>query len=144
MRVISLATLGLLSVLIASAAAHAADLRISVANLAPDTGHLMLAVYASGDSFDARDGAVEEIRKRVDGDTATLEVSGLGDGRYAIAAFQDITGDRELTTNLLGMPQEPWGFSRDAAGSMGPPAFEDAAFVIEGEAVEMAIRLNRP
>ena len=40
-----------------------------------------------------------------------------------------------VDTNLVGMPTEGYGFSNDAAGSFGPPAFEAAAVeVTEGKA----------
>ena len=126
------------------AGAQAADLRVTVENLEPDTGHLMVALYDTEASFDDRDGAVEEIRKPVSGDSVALTFTGLDTGDYAIAAFQDINGNGELDTNLLGMPREPWGFSRDASGGMGPPDFGDAAFPVDGATVDMTIRLNRP
>lgn len=129
--------LGLVSV-------QAADLRVTVDNLEPDTGHLMVALYDNEAAFDARQGAVEEIRKPVNGERVALTFTGLDDGEYAIAAFQDLDGDGELDTNLVGMPREPWGFSRDASGGMGPPDFDDAAFPVEGDAVDMSIRVNRP
>lgn len=125
-------------------AAQAADLRVSVENLKSDTGHLMIAVYGSEAAFDDREGAVEEIRKAVSGDRVAVTFADLDAGDYAIAAFQDVNGNGDLDTNLLGMPREPWGFSRDASGGMGPPAFGDAAFAIDGETVDMTIRLNRP
>ncbi|MFV8834705.1 DUF2141 domain-containing protein [Aquisalimonas sp.] len=125
-------------------AAHATDLRVTVENVEPDTGHLMVALYDDEAAFDARDGAVEEIRKSVDGECVVLTFTGVSAGDYAIAAFQDLDGDGELNTNLVGMPREPWGFSRDASGGMGPPDFGDAAFTVDGDAVDMSIRLNRP
>ena len=48
----------------------------------------------------------------------------------------------ELDTNLLGVPQEPYGFSRDATGGMGPPDFNDAAFAVDGDATRITIQLN--
>ena len=126
------------------AGVQAADLRVTVDNLEPDTGHLMVALYDSEAAFDARDGAVEAIRKPVSDDRVALTFTGLDAGDYAIAAFQDLNGDGELDTNLVGMPREPWGFSRDASGGMGPPDFGDAAFPVDGEAVDTSIRLNRP
>jgi len=52
-------------------------------------------------------------------------------GVYAVAAIHDRNGNGRLDTNLLGMPKEPYGFSRAARGRFGPPSFEDAAFVVE-------------
>ena len=35
-------------------------------------------------------------------------------GRYALAAYADLNGNRTLDLNFIGMPIEPYGFSRDA------------------------------
>lgn len=52
-------------------------------------------------------------------------------GRYAVAVVHDADDDGRLNTNLLGMPQERYGFSNDARGRFGPPSFEDASFLAE-------------
>jgi len=41
-----------------------------------------------------------------------------------------------------GRAPEPYGFSRDALGSMGPPDVNDAAFAVDGDATRMTIQLN--
>ena len=48
-------------------------------------------------------------------------------GKYAIAFFQDENGNGKLDTKRFGVPSEPFGFSRDAMGKLGPPSFEAAA-----------------
>jgi Uncharacterized protein conserved in bacteria (DUF2141) len=40
----------------------------------------------------------------------------------------DENGNGVLDKNFFGVPVEGYGFSNDARGSMGPPAFEKAAF----------------
>jgi uncharacterized protein (DUF2141 family) len=36
-----------------------------------------------------------------------------------------------MDTKLFGIPKEPYGFSNNAKGFMGPPSFEDAKFVLD-------------
>ena len=36
-----------------------------------------------------------------------------------------------MDTKIFGIPKEPYGFSNDATGFMGPPKFKDAKFTIE-------------
>ena len=36
-----------------------------------------------------------------------------------------------MNKNWIGMPKEPFGFSNDAKGRMGPPDFEDASFEVK-------------
>lgn len=56
----------------------------------------------------------------------------------AIAVFQDIDGDGKLSKNSIGIPTEPYGFSNNARGILGPPSFSDAALRVSaaGEATE--------
>jgi uncharacterized protein (DUF2141 family) len=55
---------------------------------------------------------------------------GLAPGRYAIKSFHDIDGDNRMSTNPMGMPIEPFAFSNNARGNMGPPNWADSAFDI--------------
>jgi uncharacterized protein (DUF2141 family) len=72
----------------------------------------------------------------------TVEVKGVPAGTWAVLAYQDENGNGELDRNLIGMPKEAYGFSRDARGRFGPPGFEDAAIEV-GEAPAVAsVRLR--
>ena len=44
---------------------------------------------------------------------------------FAITSFHDLDGNQQLNTNWMGIPIEPYGFSNNARGMMGPPDFED-------------------
>ena len=56
----------------------------------------------------------------------------ISDGMYALRFFEDQNNNETLDSNLLGMPQEPFGFSNDARGFAGPPSFQDASFLVSG------------
>ncbi|MGJ9418298.1 DUF2141 domain-containing protein [Massilia sp. CMS3.1] len=63
----------------------------------------------------------------------SVSVKGVPPGTWAVVAYQDENSNGELDTNLLGIPKEAYGFSRDARSKFGPPGFEDAAIEV-GEA----------
>jgi len=63
----------------------------------------------------------------------TVTVKGVPAGTWAVLAYQDENGNGELDRNLIGIPKEPYGFSRDARSKFGPPGFEDPAIEV-GEA----------
>ena len=50
----------------------------------------------------------------------------LPKGDYSVAIYQDVNNDKELNTNLVGIPKEPYGFSNNVMGAFGPPSFEAA------------------
>ena len=74
------------------------------------------------------------------GETLVL-VKGIPAGTWAVLAYQDENGNGELDRNLIGIPKEPYGFSRDARSKFGPPGFEDAAIEV-GESATTTVQLR--
>jgi uncharacterized protein (DUF2141 family) len=72
-----------------------------------------------------------------------IAVPGVPKGTWAVLVYQDENENGELDRNLLGIPKENYGFSRDAAGRFGPPSFDEAAIQVADEAVVTArVRLH--
>ena len=74
--------------------------------------------------------------------TVTFTYAGLPDGEYAIKLFHDVNGDGKMGTNLFGMPTEPFAFSNNAIGKMGPAKWKDAKFTVTNGNNTHAIKLN--
>lgn len=115
---------------LAAGSSLAADLDVTVRVAEPGRGTVYSAVYDSSETFMKPERAVHASRGDVAGQAIQARYTGLPAGRYAVSAFQDLNGNGELDTNILGMPTEPYGFSAGARGSMGPPAFSDAAVAL--------------
>jgi uncharacterized protein (DUF2141 family) len=65
----------------------------------------------------------------------------LPDGPLALTLFQDANANGRMDMNPMGIPTEPYGFSNNAAGSFGPPKFEQAVMTpVVGATVK--VRLN--
>ena len=47
---------------------------------------------------------------------------------YAIAVFHDLNSNGVLDKNPLGIPLEPYGFSRNARNTFSAPSFGQASF----------------
>ena len=75
------------------------------------------------------------------GETTVL-VRGVPPGTWAVVAYQDENTNGELDTNLLGIPKEPYGFSRDARSKFGPPGFDDAAIEVGEAPTTATVRLR--
>jgi uncharacterized protein (DUF2141 family) len=120
------------------AMAKAATLTLTVTDI-PQAGTLNIGIFDTAEGFEAKDrgsarrrpGLAEGVRHPVEGDAAHLTFE-LPEGRYAIKLFLDLNGNGEVDTNFLGIPKEPYGFSNNAKGTLGPPSFDAAAFTIEG------------
>jgi uncharacterized protein (DUF2141 family) len=72
----------------------------------------------------------------------TVVVKGVPAGTWAVIAWQDENGNNELDRNLIGIPKEPYGFSRDARAKFGPPSFEDAAIEVGAGSATANLRLR--
>jgi uncharacterized protein (DUF2141 family) len=51
-------------------------------------------------------------------------------------SFHDVNGDGEMNFNPFGMPVEPYAFSNNAVGNMGPASWERARFNVNGAVVQ--------
>ena len=112
------------------ARAQALDLTIEVSGARSEQGTVSAALYASAESW-----MKQALRgERVAAGARTLLVfRDLPAGTYALAVFHDANGNGKLDTNVVGMPIEAYGFSRDARGNFGPPKFDDAALAVNAD-----------
>lgn len=76
-----------------------------------------------------------------DGETV-VTIKGVPPGTWAVLAYQDENSNGELDRNLIGIPSENYGFSRDARRRFGPPSFEDAAMPIRDDTATATVRLH--
>jgi uncharacterized protein (DUF2141 family) len=49
-------------------------------------------------------------------------------GTYAIEVYQDLNSNGKMDSNFLGIPKEPYGFSRDARPLLSRPDFSRVKF----------------
>jgi uncharacterized protein (DUF2141 family) len=63
-------------------------------------------------------------------------------GDYAAQAFHDENSNRQVDKNLLGIPREGVGFSRNARIRFGPPKWSDAVITHEGQAHTITFNLR--
>ncbi len=127
--------------LLAAAPARAADLDLSIANLRDDKGWVMIAVFNSAQTFLKNDQRVAAVVLPANGGKVRV-VLDLPPGRYAVSAFHDANANGKMDTNLVGMPTEGYGFSRDVRGTMGPPAFDSAAFDLPAGGSRQSVNLG--
>ncbi|WP_399686081.1 DUF2141 domain-containing protein [Xenophilus sp.] len=113
-------------------AAGAADLQVSVADGPAGPAQLYVAVYDSAERYAAGQSMASQSLPLREG-AAQLAFVGLPAGRYALKVFADENGNGKLDTNLLGLPVERYGFSRDARGDRGAPDFEAVAVPLDAD-----------
>ena len=133
---------------------EAGELRITVGGIRSAHGTVLIALYDSPASFGK---AVEASAKEgflIDPDRfaavalranaalkSAVVFSNLEPGRYAAIAFHDENGNGKLDKNFLGIPTEPYGFSNNVQGFLGPPTFDDAAMALGDSSEAIGITL---
>ncbi|MCA3255396.1 MAG: DUF2141 domain-containing protein [Alphaproteobacteria bacterium] len=105
-----------------------ASLEVSFTGVEPARGAVRFALFDSAEGYDGKAAPVRGFDLPATAETVTATIPGLAPGRYAIKAFYDANGNGRMDTNPFGMPIEPFAFSNNAKGAMGPAAWADAAF----------------
>lgn len=128
----------------APALVSAETLTITIADIRESEGRLMIQVANSEKGFEfSEDSAAPPpvaISQLAEAGEMTFEVT-LPPGIYGARVLHDLNGNGEMDSNFVGIPKEPWAFSNNATGRLGPAKWQDAKFEISGDtAVE--IRLN--
>ncbi len=94
-------------------------------------GAILVALFAQQDGFPDKQRASRTLSAPVAKATAKLRIDDLQMGTYAIAVFQDLNADGVLNKGAFGVPSEPYGFSNNVRGRIGPPSFQAASFELD-------------
>lgn len=71
--------------------------------------------------------------KAVEGETI-VTLHDLPPGTYAVETYEDVNNNDKMDTTWLGLPLEPYGFSRDAHPVLSKPPFRKVKFpLLAGE-----------
>lgn len=101
----------------------------------PRTGSVMVVLFSSKAGYDGNQ-PVASISVPASSSPVTVTFDGLAPGSYGMRSFHDLNGDGEMNFNPFGMPIEPYAFSNNAVGNMGPASWERARFNVNGAVVQ--------
>ncbi len=106
---------------------------------AASQGTIRLALF---DSVEAYAGQGQPVRvAEIKGDAAStgLAFEGLPAGEYAAKIYHDLNDNGRMDVNPFGMPTEPFAFSNNAVGNMGPANWERARFSVSGDTAQSIV-----
>jgi len=107
---------------------------IRVTGLKPQPGSLRIAVFESPDGFPKSEQSTKTTVIETNGEHLDFSLSLPVNHPVAIAVFQDLDGNKIISKSSIGIPIEPYGFSNNARGLLGPPTFQQAVVRInEGQ-----------
>ena len=114
-----------LVLLFMSVMGNAQSLTLKIGGIENAEGFLYVGIYSSEESFMKK--PVYGFRVEVKDTLVTVPCKGLPSGVYAISVFQDANGNGVLDTGSFG-------FSNNAEGVMGPPAYKKCVFEFKQDA----------
>lgn len=114
-------------------------IEVIVTNVGEVKGNMMVAVYNNEGDFMKKHYDVKKAK--ITGKEVVVVFENVKPGEYAVTLFQDLNENLKLDTNLIGMPKEPYGFSNNVMGNMGPPSFEQAKVKVD-EDKKLSINLR--
>ena len=121
--------------------AQAADVTVRVEGVEQANGRVMVALFDKAEEFPRGTRRFGEMADAAKG-SVTVVFHDVPPGRYAASLYHDLNRNERLDANLLGIPSEPYGFSRNARGKMGPPKFDEAAFTVADEPLNLVVQVK--
>ena len=100
-----------------------AQLTIHVQGVLASGGLVRLGVYDRA-SYDKAGEPVASADVVAKADETVITLAGIAPGDYAIETYQDVNANDRMDQSLVGLPREPYGFSRDARPFLSRPGFD--------------------
>ncbi|UJR82377.1 Hypothetical protein I5071_44420 [Sandaracinus amylolyticus] len=106
-----------------------------VRGLRSERGHVRGGLYGSQSTFTHGGQEVATCSTTITNGVARCRFESVPAGRFAIGMMHDEDDDTVFDQGFMGVPEEGYGFSRDARGTLGAPSFDSAAFDYDGRSV---------
>lgn len=120
------------------------NINVVVSGLRNNKGDVRCGLYNSADAFPKDGKQFQGAVAQIANGSATCVFNNVPNGTYAVAVFHAEKGETKLRTGFFGQPEEGYGFSRNATGTMGPPSFSAAAYAYNGGSVNFPISIIYP
>jgi uncharacterized protein (DUF2141 family) len=98
------------------------SLTIEISGLRNSNGQILLEL------FDEKEISIKDMAKNIVDKKCIIVIHNLKPGKYAFQYFHDENKNEKIDLNWLGIPKEGYGYSNNASGMFGPPAFEKTIF----------------
>jgi len=117
---------------------------VPISGLRNSNGDVRCGLYNNAATFPKDGQQFMGVVAPITNQQATCTFNNVAPGTYAVSLFHAEKGETKLKTGFFGQPEEGYGFSRNAKGTMGPPAFNDAAYSYAGGATSWPVTITYP
>ncbi|MCB0631955.1 MAG: DUF2141 domain-containing protein [Saprospiraceae bacterium] len=118
-------------------------LHLKVSNIEEARGWIWVGVYDSKENFLIKEKAIVEGKEVADTGSLEMIVDHVRYGNCAVAVFHDINGNGEMDRNWLGIPTEPYAFSRKPRSKWRLPRFDEVAFDFAPRQSNLSVTLDK-
>ncbi len=113
-------------------------LTVNIEGLESNEGMVSVGLYNSEGTW-LKDIFAKQ-RSTINNNSATVQLTNIPAGTYAISSFHDQNEDGKLDIGWFGIPSEPYACSKGAVGRFGPPAWADAVFTVDSDGQVISIK----
>ena len=116
---------------------------IKINNVSKDKGIIWIGLYDSADTYLIKE---KSILKKIDVSQKgyhEMVIDSLPYGTYAMALFHDVNANGEMDRNLLGIPSEPYAFSKKPKSKWRLPKFDEVKFNFSQDVQEIDTKLKK-
>lgn len=118
------------------------QLRVVVTEIESDAGTIRIALFDSEENYKGAKKPLRTAAVKIKKKKAETVFDNLPCGIYAVRLYHDANDNGKLDRDGRGMPLEPYAFSNNAVGTMGPAIWSDARFTIQSKNTKINIRLD--
>ncbi len=118
-------------------------LSIEINNIKSPEGMVWIGIYESEQSFLVKEKAIVEGIAIKEKGKVTISVPGLRYGEYAVAVFHDENNNGVMDRNLLGIPSEPFAFSKPPKSKWRLPKFDEVRFRFQHSGQKLSTYLKK-
>ena len=118
-----------------------ATVTVKITGLRSEKGQVKIAVFNSSETW-LGDHPVYNSTIDVKSQAVIWKINDVPYGDYGIAVFHDENKNGKMDKNLLGIPQEAYGFSNNMRVTFGPPKWEKSKFSVKGPTIEVSIEVK--
>ena len=118
-------------------------LSLKVQNIAEAEGMIWVGIYKSQEDFLIKEKATLIGVKVESTNEMLIEVPDLSFGEYAMAIFHDENNNGEMDRNIVGIPSEPFAFSKKPKSRFRLPKFEEVKFTFDEQNLSLTTKLNK-
>jgi len=114
-------------------ASDKAKILVNITGLRNENGVVRVALFKDAASYKADkqhegDGAFQKTIAKIQDKKSNCEFSDVPYGQYAVKFFHDEDNSGKFVAGTFGIPKVEFGFSNNASGMFGAPAFDKAKF----------------